>query len=85
MFQTEVAEKIKIFFMFNNFFSENRAVYELMWKNMVEPDRPHMTMWCMRFACWITKNIDTHSEYVILIVFPLQQRLRYTYVACPVT
>jgi predicted peptidase len=23
----------------------------------------------MRFACWITKAIDTHSEYVILIVF----------------
>jgi hypothetical protein len=22
------------FFIFNNFFSENRAVYELMWKNM---------------------------------------------------
>jgi len=23
----------------------------------------------MRFSCWITKAIDTHSEYVILIVF----------------
>jgi len=29
--------------LFNNFFApENRAVYELMWKSMVEPDRPHM-------------------------------------------
>jgi len=30
-------------FMLNNFFSENRAVYEIMWKNMVEPDRSQMT------------------------------------------
>ena len=29
-------------FMFNNFF-ENRAVYEIMSKNMVEPERSQMT------------------------------------------
>ena len=29
--------------MFSNFFSENLAVYEIMWKNMIEPDRPQMT------------------------------------------
>jgi len=29
----------------------------------------------MRTACWITKATDTHSEYVILIVFRLQQWL----------
>jgi len=27
----------------------------------------------MRFACWITKATDTHSEYVVLIPFPRQQ------------
>jgi hypothetical protein len=27
----------------------------------------------MRFACWITKATDTHSEYVVLIAFPRQQ------------
>jgi len=31
-------------FMFNIFFSENRAVYEKMWKNMVQPERPQMTI-----------------------------------------
>ena len=31
-------------FMFNNFFSENRVVYEIMWKNAVEPERPQMTI-----------------------------------------
>jgi hypothetical protein len=42
----------------------------------------------MRFACWITKATDTHSEYVILIAFPRQQwlckrvsMLRYTCIA----
>ena len=29
----------------------------------------------MRFACWISKATDTHSEYVILIAFTLQQWL----------
>jgi len=32
-----------------------------------------MTMWRMRFACWVTKATDTHSEYVILTAFPRQQ------------
>jgi hypothetical protein len=27
----------------------------------------------MRFACWIIKATDTHSEYVILIAFPQQK------------
>ena len=47
-----------------------------------------MTVLCMRIACWIPKAKNTHSEYVILIAFPLQQWLhertsvlRYTYVA----
>ena len=43
----------------------------------------------MRVVCFISKAPDTHSEYVILIAFPLQQWLhestlvlRYTYIAC---
>jgi hypothetical protein len=45
MFQTEVVEKVKTHMLFSVlFFSENRAVYEIMWKNMVEPDRPQMTI-----------------------------------------
>ena len=30
--------------MFSYFFFENRAAYEIMWKNMVELDRPQTTM-----------------------------------------
>jgi len=34
-----------------------------------------MTIWRMRIASWIPKATYTHSEYAILIVFPLQQWL----------
>jgi len=55
MFQTKVVEKIKTHILCAiTFFLENRAVYKIMWKNMVEPDRLQMTIWRMRIACWIT-------------------------------
>ena len=34
------------------------------------------TIRCIRFACYITKARDTHSEYVTLTALPLQQRLQ---------
>ena len=61
---------------FNNFFFENRAVYEIMWKNIVEPDRPQMTIQCLCIAWWIPKTTNTHSEYVILIA--CHCNIRYT-------
>jgi len=71
---------------------ENRAAYEIMWKNIVQPDRPQMTIQHMHFACWIPKATDTHSEYVIFIAFPPQQWLHehasmlpYTHTVCIVT
>ena len=30
-------------------------------------------IWSMVFVCWVTKATDTHSEYVIIIVFPMQE------------
>jgi len=44
-----------------------------MWKNTVETDSPQMKIWRMRVACWIPKATNTHSEYVILVAFPLQR------------
>ena len=46
-----------------------------MYENIVQPGRPQMTTWRKRIACWITKATDTHSEYVTLTAFPLQQKL----------
>jgi hypothetical protein len=34
-----------------------------------------MAIWRMRTVRWIIEATDTHSEYVILIAFPLQQWL----------
>jgi hypothetical protein len=45
------------------FFFENLAIYEIMWKNTVEPGRPQMAIWCMPIAGWIPKATNTHSEY----------------------
>jgi len=69
MFQTKVIQKIKkththilrsVFF----FFLENRGVYyEIRCKNIVEPDRPQMTIWRTRIACWISSATNTHSSY----------------------
>jgi len=74
------------------FFFLNRTVYEIMWKNIVEPGRPQITIWGMRITCWIPKYTNTHSEHVTLTAFPLQQclhkrdsLLRYSYIACLVT
>jgi hypothetical protein len=73
-------ENQNTYFIFNNFFPENRAVYVTMWKNMVRvrQDTDDNIIRRMRFAWWITKatHTHTHSEYVILIAFPRQQRLR---------
>ena len=73
MFQTKVIEKIKTHISYSIFFFfKNRAVYEIMRKNNVEPDRPQKTIWRRRFARSIPKAKNIDSEYVILITRPLQ-------------
>ena len=76
MFLTKVVEKIKTRILRSvTFFYENGAVYEIMRKNTVQPDRPQMAIWRIRIAHWIPKATNTHSVYVIPIAFPLQQWL----------
>jgi hypothetical protein len=68
-----------------------------MWKYIVEPGRPQMTIGCTHIACWITEvthththtYTHTHTQNVILVAFPLQQwlnkhstMLRYMYITC---
>jgi hypothetical protein len=41
-----------------------------MWKNIVDPDRSQMTIWRIRFACWVIKARDTHTQnmqYLLLL------------------
>jgi len=44
MFQINVAEKIKTHILCSIMFFENRAFYEMMWKNIVQPGRPQTKM-----------------------------------------
>jgi len=88
----KVVEKIKRHILcpvIYYYFFENPALYEIMWKNMIERGGPQMTIWHMRIACWIPKTTNTHTDYVILTVFPQQQWLHeraslllYAYIAC---
>ena len=74
MFQTKVVKKIKTHILCSTtFFFENRAVYEITRKNIAERGRPQMTIWRMRIAWWVPKATKTHSEFVIIIAFSLQQ------------
>ena len=75
--------------MFNNYYFLNLIFYEIMWKNIVAPDRPQMTIWRMRTACCIPKSTNTNSQFVIFMAFSLQNclherasMLSYTYTAC---
>ena len=55
--------------MFNIFFFENRVFYEIMSKNIEEPDRPQIILRSMHIACWKPMATNTHTGCVILIDF----------------
>ena len=76
-FRQNCRENKKLHLVFNKvFFFENRSIYEIMWKNIVKPNRPQMTIRRMRITCWMLKATNTTSEYVLHIAFPLQQWLQ---------
>jgi len=60
----KVVKKIKTHFIFSNSFFKtffkNHAIDDIMWKNIVEPDRSQMTVWVVRMACWIPRATNTH-------------------------
>jgi len=62
-------------FAFHNFFSENPAVYEIMWKKFCRPGQATEDMVHAHCMLRIPKAANTQSEYVTRIAFPLQQRL----------
>jgi hypothetical protein len=54
------------------FFPENRALYEIMWRDIVERGRTQMTDGACA-DCMLANKGYTHSHYVIFITLPLQQ------------
>jgi len=46
MFQTKGTDRIKINILCSmTFFCDNHAINEILWKNMVQPERPHVHAW----------------------------------------
>jgi len=35
------------------YFTENHTIYKIMWKNILEPNRCHMTVGRMNIACYV--------------------------------
>jgi hypothetical protein len=52
IFQKRLVERIKIQMLCSITVYENGVLYKIVWKNMVEADRPQITC----FACWRTKT-----------------------------
>jgi hypothetical protein len=50
MIQAKVVENIKTQILCSMSFFLNHAVYEIMYKSILEPDRPQITIWRMRIA-----------------------------------
>jgi hypothetical protein len=66
MLQKKFVEANEKHILLSIFFFENRAVCEIMWKNIVERGRSHMTTWRMRIACWIPEAKNTNPAYAAL-------------------
>jgi hypothetical protein len=47
--------------MFNIVLAENRAIYEIMWKTMVQPDRLYSSKDVYKKCYLQDKNTDTRS------------------------
>jgi len=62
MFRTKFVEKTKHIFHVQELLLENRDISEIMWKNMVDPDRSQTKIWRMRIVCWIPKTANTYTQ-----------------------
>jgi len=77
MFQTKVVEKIKTHSRCSIKYFRKIALFMRYVEKECRagPTTDDNITRCMRIACWIPKATNTHSEWVILIAFPLQQWL----------
>jgi len=89
MFHTKAIKKFETHILCSKTFFENLDIFEKMWKNSVELDRPQITIWGLHIACRITTATNTIFDYAILIAFILHPQLHkctsmlyHTYTAC---
>ena len=84
MFQNKFSDKIQTHILCSiTFFPQNRAIYEIVWNNMVVPDTPQMTIRRMHIACWLPKTIDTlsicNTYYFSTATIVMRKRLSVTF------
>ena len=62
MLPTKIVEKMKTHILgsMHLFLFENYAVYEIIWKSILEPGMPQMIIRLMRIACCIPQTTETH-------------------------
>jgi hypothetical protein len=77
MFQTKVVEKSKMHISYSiTLFQKLCSLYDNVEKYCwAWQATDYNIIWCMHIAYWIPKATNTHSQYVILIAFPMQQWL----------
>jgi hypothetical protein len=71
--------------MFNNLFPESRTVYEIMWKNIVESDKPqccacalhagyqcykHRVRMCNTYSCYGNNGYTNEPPVCLVLTFP---------------
>jgi hypothetical protein len=71
--------------MFSNLFSENIAVYEILWKNKVEPQRPRMAIQCGACNLHVGKLYrytprTSNTYYLFTVTVVMQMRLNLTFI-----
>ena len=88
IFQIELVQKLKTHILFSIIFSSENIIMWKIWQ--IRSEHSDNITQHMRYPYWITKATYTHSEYVILVVYPWRQwfregvpTLRHTYLLCP--
>jgi hypothetical protein len=84
MFQTDVVKKFGIHIIYSITSPESCAVYDMMWRNTVETDRPQMIL--SYGTCWVTEATHTHTQNILLslelvVVQMRLSALHYAYLA----
>ena len=76
IFQTKFVEEIRTHFLFNNFFPENRTVYEIISINVVETEGPQMTsqhgtypLFLSFFPALFSLHLRLFSSLIHMLVF----------------
>jgi len=73
IFYTKNVGNIETHILYSTTFFPQFLTFMRMWKNILEQDRPHVTIWRTCIECCLPKATDTHLEYVIFTVFPRQK------------